>query len=983
VRPHRLQLTAFGPFAGTVEVDLDALAANGLFLLRGETGAGKTTLLDALGFALFGQVPGVRQKTKRLRSDHAPEQLRTSVQLEVSLAGRRLRITRSPQQERRKSRGQGSTTEQAKVLLEELVGAQWLPLSTRIDETAAELEPLLGMSAAQFFQVVLLPQGEFAQFLRADSKDRGELLERLFGTARFGAVEQWLEGRRRDTGREVALARAAVDVLAARVGQAAGAQPPTAQAGSWAAALLEQARRRSAACHRDLQARDTERARARRAGEQAGTLAARQARRQALLARSAALADAVPAAAALRGELAAATRAAGLSGAFAEQSRRDQDDAVAAEAQVQARAGLAAVGLEAGLGAALLQHEVQRGRERLGRLEALREVALALQAERALVLAAEQDAADANGVLLSSEARLAELPALRQRLDEQLAATQAAAVALPGWLAEQRQVTTHLADARARDLLDKQVRELREQLLTARERAATLQERALEVREARVDANVYELASLLVDGAPCLVCGSTFHPEPSEVQGERVGAEQEDAAREAAAAAARDVADLGARVASAQATLTGLQEQLVGIEVDALPARASALVEQVAASTALAAGAVDATEQVRALESEQRSVETRRATATADAAAAHRRAAEAARRAERAQAQLGAELEGADDLDAALALVTWRVRICEQVLARTEAATRAGQEAVHARAEAAAAVSAAGFPYPAAAASSARDEGWVQEAEQRLRSHADEQAAVVAALADPELEVSLEPPADVAGATHALVVADAELAAAVSAAATAGARTDALAGLVPELQLALEQLAPQEERAAVVRRLADLCAGGGQNTLKMSLSSFVLAARLEEVAAEASHRLLRMTQGRYSLVHTDAASRGGARSGLGLLARDTWTGQDRDTSTLSGGETFLASLALALGLADVVSAEAGGTRLEALFVDEGFGSLDEDTLDEVMDVLDGLREGGRVVGVVSHVAELHQRIPTQVHVRKTRTGSDLVLLGCC
>ena len=162
----------------------------------------------------------------------------------------------------------------------------------------------------------------------------------------------------------------------------------------------------------------------------------------------------------------------------------------------------------------------------------------------------------------------------------------------------------------------------------------------------------------------------------------------------------------------------------------------------------------------------------------------------------------------------------------------------------------------------------------------------------------------------------------------------------------------------------------------------MSLSSFVLAARLEEVAAEASSRLLRMTQGRYSLVHTDAASRGGTRSGLGLLARDTWTGQDRDTSTLSGGETFLASLALALGLSDVVSAEAGGARLEALFVDEGFGSLDEDTLDEVMDVLDGLREGGRVVGVVSHVAELHQRIPAQVYVRKTRTGSDVVLLGC-
>jgi exonuclease SbcC len=158
----------------------------------------------------------------------------------------------------------------------------------------------------------------------------------------------------------------------------------------------------------------------------------------------------------------------------------------------------------------------------------------------------------------------------------------------------------------------------------------------------------------------------------------------------------------------------------------------------------------------------------------------------------------------------------------------------------------------------------------------------------------------------------------------------------------------------------------------------MTLSAFVLAARLEEVATAASERLLAMTSGRYSLIHTDAR-RGAGRSGLGLLACDTWTGVDRDTSTLSGGETFLASLALALGLADVVTAEAGGTRIEALFVDEGFGSLDEETLDEVMTVLDGLREGGRMVGIVSHVAELKQRIPAQIRVHKGRSGSHLTV----
>ena len=157
----------------------------------------------------------------------------------------------------------------------------------------------------------------------------------------------------------------------------------------------------------------------------------------------------------------------------------------------------------------------------------------------------------------------------------------------------------------------------------------------------------------------------------------------------------------------------------------------------------------------------------------------------------------------------------------------------------------------------------------------------------------------------------------------------------------------------------------------------MTLSSFVLAARLEEVAAAASERLLTMTAGRYS--PGPLRRQEGQREGRAcrLLACDAWTGIDRDTATLSGGETFLASLALALGLADVVTAESAGTPMEALFVDEGFGTLDEETLDEVMNVLDGLRAGGRIVGIVSHVTELRQRIPAQVHVRKGRAGSHV------
>jgi DNA repair protein SbcC/Rad50 len=157
----------------------------------------------------------------------------------------------------------------------------------------------------------------------------------------------------------------------------------------------------------------------------------------------------------------------------------------------------------------------------------------------------------------------------------------------------------------------------------------------------------------------------------------------------------------------------------------------------------------------------------------------------------------------------------------------------------------------------------------------------------------------------------------------------------------------------------------------------MRLESYVLAARLEQVAAAASARLARMSAGRYTLVHSDERASGRGRSGLGLHVIDAWTGAERDTATLSGGETFFASLALALGLADVVTDEAGGTRLETLFIDEGFGSLDEQTLDEILDVLDSLRERDRCVGIVSHVADLRQRVPVQLEIIKSRRGSRL------
>jgi len=192
MRPHLLRVTAFGAFGGTAEVPFGALADSGLFLLHGETGAGKTTLLDAIGFALYGQVPGERNKSKRLRSDHASAAARTEVMFETTIGERHLRITRRPQQVRPKLHGPGTTSEPARILLEEETGGTWHTVSTRAREADDEIADAMGMSAEQFFQVVLLPQGQFARFLHADADERRALLQKLFRTDRFRTVEDWL-----------------------------------------------------------------------------------------------------------------------------------------------------------------------------------------------------------------------------------------------------------------------------------------------------------------------------------------------------------------------------------------------------------------------------------------------------------------------------------------------------------------------------------------------------------------------------------------------------------------------------------------------------------------------------------------------------------------------------------------------------------------------------------------------------------------------
>ena len=249
MRLHRLEVTAFGPFADTTTVDFDALSAAGLFLLSGATGAGKTSVLDAVCFALYGAVPGERNDARRLRSDQAAADTPPRVELDATLAGRRFRIVRSPAWSRPKKRGSGTTQQQASVVISERVDGAWVPLSTRLDETGHLVTALVGMNLTQFTQVAMLPQGRFQAFLRASSEDRHRLLQQLFRTERFEQVERWLRDRRLDLGQRSDDHDRVVGALVHRVSETAGVALPdhTEEPTEWSAALLRTVRQRAEA----------------------------------------------------------------------------------------------------------------------------------------------------------------------------------------------------------------------------------------------------------------------------------------------------------------------------------------------------------------------------------------------------------------------------------------------------------------------------------------------------------------------------------------------------------------------------------------------------------------------------------------------------------------------------------------------------------------------------------------------------------------
>ncbi|MFF0447287.1 AAA family ATPase [Streptomyces sp. NPDC004609] len=1022
MRLHRLSLTAFGPFGAVQEVDFDTLAADGIFLLHGPTGAGKTSVLDAVCFALYGAVPGARQAPgASLRSDHAESGTLTEVLLDLTVAGRRLEITRSPAQPRPKKNGKGFTTERAQCRLREYdaESGAWRALSRSHQEIGEEITQLVGMSRDQFCQVVLLPQGDFARFLRADAEARGRLLGRLFDTRRFAAVEERLADRRRAAEARVRTGDERLLAIAHKIEQAAGPAagdwpPPAQHPGEpgladavleWAAVARSGAREQLTVAECALAATGSRQSAARSALDGERERDGLQRRYEDARRRRATLEERQPESEALQARLDRARKAERVSPELKLRDDAEDDHRTAAAALERVRAALPPDLVDAG--AAQLTELERRLRQDLGGLDAARRAerrSEEITRERAEL---DRQARADEEILQDAEGWLAGWDTLRHGHQERVTAAQEAATRAEHLAGRLDPARRRLRAARERDRLTARALTAEEDLREARDRAVEARESWLDLKERRLLGMAAELAAALVPGRPCTVCGSAEHPEPAPALKDQVAPADEDAAYEhytradeAKSAAARELAVVREALATAaqEAREGGEAGQDEETGTRRVPEDGQATGGAVVTDQDPEAGELDSL--VRQLEREHREAHelasgTHAAREALDRAerehekrvsalqlAEQRVAARTSAREalDREQAGLGRELERARGGERSVAEHAAVLERRAKLLADAAEAVRAHDLTARSLKEADARLSdaayRAGFDTPGAVAEALLDDGEHRDFQRRIDAWQTEAAAVADRLAERDARAAADqPPADVAAAQAAYDTAERALRDANSVLAAARERCAELTRLSREAAAEILGLGPLREEYDRVARLAALTAGtSADNGRRMRLESYVLAARLEQVATAATVRLQRMSAGRYTLVHSDARA-GGKRAGLGLHVVDSWTGRERDTATLSGGETFFASLALALGLADVVTDEAGGVRLDTLFIDEGFGSLDEQTLDEVLDVLDSLRERDRSVGIVSHVADLRRRIPTQLEVVKERHGS--------
>lgn len=1027
MRIHELTFQAIGPYATTQQLCFERLDAAGLFLLDGPTGAGKSTILDTITFALYGKADDDRKNTE-LHSTLAEPGVPPTIQLDVSFGTRRFVIDRTLQHyaPRRGAKDPSDVvTRQAAMSLVEIVEGERRQLTTRVDEAQQILRGVIGLSREQFTSVVLLPQGEFARFLKASSNDREAILRQLFNTHRFDEIGDYLNARAKKLRGTVETDQERRQTLRAGLIETAETYSADEDESHTEDPELDSLDDEALVDHVDgimtqleatalqrvedfTKAREAARQMVQRLEQQREQVHEAGAYRR----RRAVLEDQAAAVRTAQRQLAHHQRAQPVLDA---QQHCDTAKSQLTEALEQLQDHCDTAQQDELIVEWAAGHDLFRAAENTTQQLSDGWKSVEASAIRALEQLAQLEKTHAS--ITASKQQLSQWRTTRDELTEKIAklseqydsackhleTDKTRAEELSGAGQHLTIVTQRLEEAKTKQAAAKRAEAAHDDTErvktawgTAKKDAETALEQFQDLTRRRIEAAAGFLAEKLQDGQPCEVCGSTSHPAPATTHGlHDISNEAVQLAEQRAVDTRRAANDAEEMYQTQHATLQTLQAEAGGLSLG----DATDLVAETKQAVSTAKSQVKEHADIRA---RIKTYETQIEQLRADKSAAEQQRTEIVTQI----TTLTAELEDSeqhltealgtyDNVAAFRAAVEPARRLVGQLVEQTGAvaAAVATHDTARQRVTEALAASATDEHSAFADIEEAKEHRlaselcaehedlirrWTTEKD-RLEEKAG-QAAVKAGLKllDDGVEAPTQDTID--GAHEAQRAAEAQLSDANrehgSIQATHTQCRTQQTSLLEVSRRSAEQVAEYEELVG----LSDVVAGRGENAVSMPLRSFVLAGWLEQVALNASERLTGMTGGRYELQH--AVGQGGrGHAGLNLEVIDHLNDTVRTPSTLSGGETFMASLALALGLADAVQAQAGGVAMDTLFIDEGFGSLDADTLEEVMDVLATLQDDGRLIGLVSHVESMKQQIPHRIQVTKGQTGSTVEIIG--
>lgn len=1013
MRPLRIDMCAFGPYAGKQSVDFGQLGERTFFLICGPTGAGKSSILDAICFALFGDSSGAERDGKSMRSHLASADCVTEVAFEFALGDGVYRVWRSPEQERPKKRGEGTTTSPPQATLwrqsQKNGASEFEVVIEGWQRVTSKLEEILGFRCDQFRQVVILPQGQFRRLLQADSKEREAIFEALFRTEVYRRIQESLKEKAKKLGEE----RAKTDERRWAILQQAQAENEDEL--KTRKAKIDRRRETAERCLVKL---TRERDQAQVDYQEGARKAEKFEEARAAQSELDELIKAEPQFEALEAELVRARKAEMLADADGLRESRRAEAAKAAENVATTQAALEKAKAAREAAARLLadeklrEPEREQARKELNRLEGLRPKIAMLESLRERFTAEDKKHKKLSGEL--ENARQSEERCGRAIDESQKALIEAKqgegrVEALAAKLKELKQQSESLKDLiRGKERLSAEEKSLKVFAKRSAEVEAAFEssKRRLDAAaEARREGEAALLASELRSGEPCPVCGSTEHPAPAHSKAKipsdealkalKAETEQKEKERDLAKKAEHEAEKKLAEIRTAIETIAKTFE--------GAPPDASELEAGLKSVQSDLKAAEQSAKRVKTLESEIARLTEERDRAKAET-----------KRLDEETQRLAAEIESikgegkavGSEVEEPLRQSGTLERAIAEAKSKLDELNRAFQEAQNAdaksdsdlaarrsdaknamhseeRAREAAAAMEEAFKSRLSQSEFANEEDYrsAKRSAERIKGLEDSIARyrksrsgaedrnrraqdAVRNVQPPDIKRLEEKRNRSAARYERLLTIEQGLLKDQQACARALAALE---------KVRMDQ-ADLDRRFEIAGKLSEVA--NGKNQCGLSLQRYVLSTLLDDVLINATRRLKSMSKGRFQLQRViEGGDRRGAR-GLELEVLDNYSGTSRPVATLSGGEGFMASLALALGLADIVQSYAGGIHLNAIFIDEGFGSLDTESLDLAIRTLFDLRAGGRLVGIISHVSELKERIDARLEITPSRAGSE-------